>query len=195
MVKTLEEKVEDNNPFHGEEGVFILFDTCAFINLYYRYGLDFLSEETIGNGNCCVITSAVKRELEHQYETRACLSDDQCLIYNIPLRSKKVPFQLMTAIWQKLGEGKLLEEDVYVSEEKYLSVQEAGRLGSPKRNYRTSPADVSLVCLAEHLQQEKTLIVSNDSDIPNTLSAIHLKQVYHITETEFGSQYRYKKAA
>ncbi len=196
MVNTLEQRLGCTDALREGKEVFVLLDTCAMINLYYQYGSRFLNDETLENGNCYILTSAIRKELEHQYESQATLSEEQCAHYNVPLRSKKVPFPLMNLIWQKLGENKLLEEDAPITEERSYLIQQSMKQGSfSTGNARISSGDISLLSLALELQPAKTVIVSNDSDIPNTLSVLNTAEVYSINEREYSSIQGYQKAA
>ncbi|MBT7902908.1 hypothetical protein HN587_03520 [Candidatus Woesearchaeota archaeon] len=186
----LEEELDQSFDHLTNPGKMYLLDTGAVINLYHQFGLSAFDKMLSTPESCYILPDQVVEELEHQYNQAryATLSEPQCKSFGVDLGTRKVPFELMTYLWTKIGMNELLREKVEVPEgaaDRLRSYQSEG--SGEKKNTRLGKGDIGLIILAEQMDNpdETTIIVSPDSDItdvlkamPTTSNVIHLKETY-----------------
>ncbi len=174
-----------NNPGNKVDG-FALFDTGAFINLYHQYGVEAILNLGKNENLIYSIPGQVLEELQEQYENRrfSVLSDEQCEEFGVRSRTPKVPYELINAIYELIGNDELMVEEVNITPERDQEIRAymaAGNIESG--NTRIGKGDIGLIALAQDLGD--SVIVSPDSDLPSTLGAAELPNVLYINESGY----------
>jgi hypothetical protein len=151
----------------------ILLDTQAFLEMFKTYGFDFfekLPQKTY------ITTYGVLNELENQ-QLSDRRGDDGKLI---------CPGRLMGMIYELISQDRISVTEVEITEEQRAKAKELLIKGSgEQKNSRVGQGDLELLVAAEQRAPEKTVILTEDSDIHNIVLAGGYNNITAMNVTDY----------
>lgn len=146
-----------------------VFDTCSIIGLYSKFGKDLPKAITMYPNSVNVVPREVIEELEQQRDDKR-RDENGTLI---------APYALLNLLYEMEGKSQIFCEEMYPSLETKLDLFFAMKSSryNVSKNTRIGKADYSIVNFAMQMDPDKTVVVSQDSDLVYMLDGLGLEDV------------------